>query len=122
MGFFFNPHFYILCRTTFLKLEMYKLNVVWNIFESLNFFSGPALSVKVMTDESGKSKGFGFVSFERHEDAQKAVDEMNGKELNGKQIYVGRAQKKVERQTELKHKFEQMKQDRITDTRVLTFM
>uniref|UniRef100_H0WXC3 Poly(A) binding protein cytoplasmic 1 n=1 Tax=Otolemur garnettii TaxID=30611 RepID=H0WXC3_OTOGA len=70
---------------------------------------GPALSVKVMTDESGKSKGFGFVSFERHEDAQ-----MNGKELNGKQIYVGRAQKKVERQTELKRKFEQMKQDRIT--------
>ncbi|WP_289490139.1 hypothetical protein, partial [Klebsiella pneumoniae] len=64
--------------------------------------------------ESGKSKGFGFVSFERHEDAQKAVDEMNGKELNGKQIYVGRAQKKVERQTELKRKFEQMKQDRIT--------
>ncbi|XP_006869372.1 PREDICTED: polyadenylate-binding protein 1-like isoform X1 [Chrysochloris asiatica] len=75
---------------------------------------GPALSVKVMTDESGKSKGFGFVSFERHEDAQKAVDEMNGKELNGKQIYVGRAQKKVERQTELNRKFEQMKQDRIT--------
>ncbi|XP_053435687.1 polyadenylate-binding protein 1-like [Nycticebus coucang] len=75
---------------------------------------GPALSVKVMTDESGKSKGFGFVSFERHECAQKAVDEMNGKELNGKQIYVGRAQKKVERETELKRKFEQMKQDRIT--------
>ncbi|KAH0519017.1 Polyadenylate-binding protein 1 [Microtus ochrogaster] len=80
---------------------------------------GPALSVKVMTDESGKSKGFGFVSFERHEDAQKAVDEMNGKELNGKQIYVGRAQKKVERQTELKRKFEQMKQDRITRYQVM---
>lgn len=43
-----------------------------------------------------------------------AVDEMNGKELNGKLIYVGRAQKKVERQTELKRKFEQMKQDRMT--------
>ncbi|MGH0166353.1 UNVERIFIED_CONTAM: hypothetical protein FKN15_066774 [Acipenser sinensis] len=76
--------------------------------------SGPALSIRVMTDDSGKSKGFGFVSFERHEDAQKAVDEMNGKEVNGKQIYVGRAQKKVERQTELKRKFEQMKQDRMT--------
>ncbi|KAM4027634.1 polyadenylate-binding protein 1 [Anomaloglossus baeobatrachus] len=75
---------------------------------------GPALSVKVMTDETGKSKGFGFVSFERHEDAQKAVDDMNGKDMNGKAIYVGRAQKKVERQTELKRKFEQMKQDRIT--------
>uniref|UniRef100_A0A669DSX9 Polyadenylate-binding protein n=2 Tax=Oreochromis TaxID=8139 RepID=A0A669DSX9_ORENI len=75
---------------------------------------GPALSIRVMTDESGKSKGFGFVSFERHEDAQKAVDEMNGKELNGRQVYVGRAQKKGERQNELKRKFEQMKQDRMT--------
>uniref|UniRef100_A0A3Q0SKM2 Polyadenylate-binding protein n=1 Tax=Amphilophus citrinellus TaxID=61819 RepID=A0A3Q0SKM2_AMPCI len=75
---------------------------------------GNAMSIRVMTDESGKSRGFGFVSFERHEDAQKAVDEMNGKELNGKLIYVGRAQKKVERQTELKRKFEQMKQDRMT--------
>ncbi|XP_050986817.1 polyadenylate-binding protein 1A isoform X1 [Labeo rohita] len=75
---------------------------------------GPALSIRVMTDDSGKSKGFGFVSFERHEDAQRAVDEMNGKELNGKQVYVGRAQKKGERQTELKRKFEQMKQDRMT--------
>ena len=36
------------------------------------------LSVKVMTHEGGKSEGFGFVSFERHEDAQKAVDEING--------------------------------------------
>lgn len=32
---------------------------------------GPALSIRVMTDDTGKSKGFGFVSFERHEDAQK---------------------------------------------------
>uniref|UniRef100_A0A8C5FWL1 Polyadenylate-binding protein n=1 Tax=Gadus morhua TaxID=8049 RepID=A0A8C5FWL1_GADMO len=61
-----------------------------------------------------KSKGFGFISFERHEDAQKAVDDMNGKELNGRQVYVGRAQKKGERQNELKRKFEQMKQDRMT--------
>uniref|UniRef100_A0A673HIU0 Polyadenylate-binding protein n=1 Tax=Sinocyclocheilus rhinocerous TaxID=307959 RepID=A0A673HIU0_9TELE len=75
---------------------------------------GTAMSIRVMTDENGKSRGFGFVSFERHEDAQRAVDEMNGKELNGKLMYVGRAQKKVERQTELKRKFEQMKQDRMT--------
>ncbi|XP_043830569.1 polyadenylate-binding protein 1-like [Dromiciops gliroides] len=73
---------------------------------------GPALSVKVMTDDCGRSKGFGFVSFQRHEDAQQAVEGMNGKELNGKKIYVGRAQKKRERQTELKRRFEQMKQDR----------
>uniref|UniRef100_A0A2K6SS67 RRM domain-containing protein n=1 Tax=Saimiri boliviensis boliviensis TaxID=39432 RepID=A0A2K6SS67_SAIBB len=70
---------------------------------------GPVLSVKVMTDASGKSRGFGFVNFERHENAQKAVDEMNGKELNGKRIYVARAQRKGERQTKLK-----MKRDNIT--------
>ncbi|KAK1784200.1 hypothetical protein P4O66_020687 [Electrophorus voltai] len=75
---------------------------------------GQTLSTRVMTDESGKSKGFGFVNFERHEDAQRAVDEINGKELNGKQLYVTRAQKKGERQTELKRKFEQMKQDGMT--------
>uniref|UniRef100_A0AAY4ACC4 Polyadenylate-binding protein n=1 Tax=Denticeps clupeoides TaxID=299321 RepID=A0AAY4ACC4_9TELE len=77
-------------------------------------FGKYALSIRVMTDENGKSKGFGFVSFERHADAQKAVDDMNGKELNGKLVYVGRAQKRVERQTELKRRFEQMKQDRLT--------
>ncbi|XP_031431953.1 polyadenylate-binding protein 1A isoform X2 [Clupea harengus] len=75
---------------------------------------GPALSIRVMMDDVNRSKGFGFVSFERHEDAQRAVDEMNGKEMNGKLVYVGRAQKKMERQTELKRKFEQMKQDRMT--------
>ncbi|XP_036019935.1 polyadenylate-binding protein 4 isoform X10 [Mus musculus] len=67
-----------------------------------------------MRDSSGKSKGFGFVSYEKHEDANKAVEEMNGKEMSGKAIFVGRAQKKVERQAELKRKFEQLKQERIS--------
>ncbi|XP_020036438.1 polyadenylate-binding protein 4 isoform X7 [Castor canadensis] len=75
---------------------------------------GKTLSVKVMRDTSGKSKGFGFVSYEKHEDANKAVEEMNGKEISGKIIFVGRAQKKVERQAELKRKFEQLKQERIS--------
>ncbi|KAF6110497.1 poly(A) binding protein cytoplasmic 4 [Phyllostomus discolor] len=75
---------------------------------------GKTLSVKVMRDPNGKSKGFGFVSYEKHEDANKAVEEMNGKEISGKVIFVGRAQKKVERQAELKRKFEQLKQERIS--------
>ncbi|KAH0631070.1 hypothetical protein JD844_005159 [Phrynosoma platyrhinos] len=76
--------------------------------------TGKTLSVKVMTDPTGKSKGFGFVSFEKHEEANKAVEEMNGKDINGKMVFVGRAQKKVERQAELKRKFEQLKQERIS--------
>uniref|UniRef100_A0A3P9LAB9 Polyadenylate-binding protein n=1 Tax=Oryzias latipes TaxID=8090 RepID=A0A3P9LAB9_ORYLA len=75
---------------------------------------GKTLSVKVMTDSSGKSRGFGFVSFEKHEDANKAVEEINGTELNGKTVFVGRAQKKMERQAELKRKFELLKQERIS--------
>ncbi|XP_013928311.1 PREDICTED: polyadenylate-binding protein 4 isoform X3 [Thamnophis sirtalis] len=75
---------------------------------------GKTLSVKVMTDPAGKSKGFGFVSFEKHEEASKAVEEMNGKDFNGKIVFVGRAQKKVERQAELKRRFEQLKQERIS--------
>nr|XP_032815369.1 polyadenylate-binding protein 1-like isoform X1 [Petromyzon marinus] len=75
---------------------------------------GKALSVCVMSDECGKSRGFGFVSFEQHEDAQRAVNEMNGKELNGRTVFVGRAQKKGERQAELKRKFEMLKQERIS--------
>nr|XP_019951641.1 PREDICTED: embryonic polyadenylate-binding protein A-like isoform X1 [Paralichthys olivaceus] len=74
---------------------------------------GRTLSVRVMKDERGRSRGFGFVNYANHEDARKAVDEMNGKELNGKTIYVGRAQKRLERQGELKRKFDQIKQDRI---------
>ncbi|XP_043944915.1 embryonic polyadenylate-binding protein-like [Protopterus annectens] len=75
---------------------------------------GRTLSVKVMIDEKGRSKGFGFVNFENHEDAQKAVAEMNGKEINGRVVYAGRAQKRIERQCELKRKFDQLKQERFS--------
>lgn len=45
---------------------------------------------------------------------------MNGKELNGRVLYVGRAQKRLERQGELKRKFEQIKQERIQRYQVRT--
>ncbi|KAE8293606.1 Embryonic polyadenylate-binding protein [Larimichthys crocea] len=83
-----------------------KLKEVFSAF-------GRTLSVRVMKDERGCSRGFGFVNYANHEDAQKAVAEMNGKEINGKTVYVGRAQKRLERQGELKRKFDQIKQDRI---------
>lgn len=43
-----------------------------------------------------------------------AVMDMNGKEVSGRLLYAGRAQKRVERQNELKRRFQQMKQDRLT--------
>lgn len=75
---------------------------------------GKITSHKVMSKDDGKSRGFGFVAFESAEAAEAAVEELNGKELGeGKTLYVGRAQKKAERQMELKRKFEQLKIERL---------
>ncbi|KTF86268.1 hypothetical protein cypCar_00046408 [Cyprinus carpio] len=79
---------------------------------------GPTLSVRVMTDEKGNSRGFGFASFEKHSDARRAVEELNQTELSGRKVFVGRAQKRRERQTELKRRFEQIQQERITRCQV----
>merc|ERR1719192_1150518 len=59
-----------------------------------------------------KNKGYGFVSFQDSESAQKAVEELNGTEMFGKTLYVGRAQKKAERQQELRKKFDLLKVER----------
>merc|ERR1712173_557823 len=76
---------------------------------------GKITSLKLMkSDDDEKNKGFGFVSFEDAETAESACAELNGTEGHGKTIYVGRAQKKAERQMELKKKFEQMKLERMT--------
>ncbi|XP_015587756.1 polyadenylate-binding protein 1 isoform X2 [Cephus cinctus] len=76
---------------------------------------GTITSHKVMSKDDGKSRGFGFVAFEDPDAAEQAVNELNGKEVaEGKCMYVGRAQKKAERQQELKRKFEQLKIERLT--------
>jgi len=74
---------------------------------------GKISSVKVMKSDDGKSKGFGFVSFESPEEAMNACEELNGQDLDGKTVFVGRAQKKAERQAELKKKFEALKMERL---------
>lgn len=67
---------------------------------------GKTTNITIMADDNGKSKGFGFANFENPDSAKNAVESENGKLFHGKQIYVGRAQKKIEREAELKHTFE----------------
>ncbi|KAI8967589.1 hypothetical protein BDF20DRAFT_900199 [Mycotypha africana] len=107
------------------KIEQYRAkftNVyVKNLDESVDdeklkeMFSkyGPITSAVIQKDEEGKSKGFGFVNFENHEEAQKAVDELNETEQNGKTLYVARAQKKSEREEELRKQYEQAKLEKL---------
>ncbi|CAH1420342.1 polyadenylate-binding protein 2 [Lactuca sativa] len=68
---------------------------------------GTVTSAVVMRDAEGNSKCFGFVNFENAEDAGKAVEGLNGQKFDNKEWYVGKAQKKYEREQELKQRFEQ---------------
>lgn len=77
---------------------------------------GEISSVSLAKEEDGKSKCFGFINFTDHDAAQKCVDEMNGKELGEdkegsekKVLFCGRAQKKSERERQLRDKFEAMR-------------
>ncbi len=65
-----------------------------------DFFAsvGPVKSAKVIIDrDSNRSKGFGFVEYEDEANNQKAVDQLNGKDLDGRPITVSLARPREER-------------------------
>nr|XP_018461523.1 PREDICTED: polyadenylate-binding protein 4 [Raphanus sativus] len=68
---------------------------------------GGISSAVVMRDGDGRSRCFGFVNFENAEDAARAVEALNGKKFDDKEWYVGKAQKKSERELELSRRYEQ---------------
>ncbi|MFH0819527.1 MAG: RNA-binding protein [bacterium] len=54
--------------------------------------AGAVESVTIIIDKmSGRSKGFGFVEMTSDEEAQKAIEMLNGKELDGRTITVNEA-------------------------------
>ena len=56
---------------------------------------GEITEAKVVTDrDTGRSRGFGFVTFARDEDAKTAISKMDGTSLDGKTIKVNEAQAK----------------------------
>ena len=67
---------------------------------------GEITSATLSHDQEGKSRGFGFVNYSTHESAQAAVEEMNEKDIKSQKLYVGRAQKKHEREEELRKQYE----------------
>jgi cold-inducible RNA-binding protein len=59
---------------------------------------GEIVEAKVITDrETGRSRGFGFVTFAGDEGAISAVSEMNGAQLDGRTIRVNEAENQVQR-------------------------
>lgn len=60
--------------------------------------AGTVESATVITDrDSGRSKGFGFVEMATDEEAAKAVETLNGKEVDGRTIVVNEARPKEDR-------------------------
>jgi polyadenylate-binding protein len=70
---------------------------------------GEITSHIIKRKEDGTSLGFGFVNFANVDSARNAVEEMNGAEIKGTKIFVSRAQKKAEREAQLKRQFEERK-------------
>jgi len=59
---------------------------------------GTVESVMIITDRhTGYSKGFGFVEMASDEEAQSAIESLNEKEINGRNLRVNEAREKEER-------------------------
>ena len=60
--------------------------------------AGTVESASVITDKmSGRSRGFGFVEMSTDEEAQKAVEVLNGQEVDGRKVTVNEARPMTER-------------------------
>lgn len=74
----------------------YRMND--NDLEELFSKFGAVKSAKIITDrETGRSKGFGFVEMENASAGNEAIEELNGKEAEGRTLRVNEARPREER-------------------------
>ena len=58
--------------------------------------AGEVVSAKIIMDrDTGRSKGFGFIEMSDKNDGIKAISQLNGQEVNGRNIKVNEAQQKA---------------------------
>ncbi len=83
-------------------MNIYVGNLVFDVSESdlREAFEqfGEITEVRLIMDKySGKSKGFGFIEMPSKDEAEKAIEEMNGKEFKGRALSVNEAKPKTDR-------------------------
>ena len=79
--------------------QLFVGGIAWGTTEEglKSFFEaiGEVEKVRIITDrDTNRSKGFGFVTMAAEEDATKAIDELDGKELDGRSLRVNQSVKK----------------------------
>lgn len=79
---------------------------------------GEITSVIVMKDESGKSKGFGFVCYSTPEEATNAINEMHQRIVESKPLYVALAQNRDVRRNQLSQQMQVRNQMRLQQAAV----
>jgi RNA recognition motif-containing protein len=82
-------------------MKLYVGNLPWSVtdesLESLFAGIGPVTSANVVVDrETGRSRGFGFVEMDRA-DARRAMQELNGHEIDSRALKVNEANDKPRR-------------------------
>jgi len=77
-------------------MNLYVGNISYEMSEDdlSNTFAeyGEVTSVKIIKDKfTGRSRGFGFVEINSEDGSKKAIEELNGKEIQGRQLVVNEA-------------------------------
>ena len=83
-------------------MNIYVGNISWQLTEEdlTTAFAeyGTVDSAKIITDrETGRSKGFGFVEMSDSGAAEKAIEGLNGKELDGRAMKVNESKPREDR-------------------------
>ncbi|OGD56946.1 RNA-binding protein [Candidatus Berkelbacteria bacterium RBG_13_40_8] len=84
------------------KNKLYVGNLPYSVndesLKQLFAASGEVVEAKVIVDKfSGRSKGFGFVTMADEKAAQKAIEDVNGKDVEGRPVVVNVARPMRER-------------------------
>lgn len=80
-------------------MNIYVGNISWNLSDQdlANLFApfGEVTSAKIVTDKfTQRSKGFGFVEMANNEEAQAAIAQLNGSEVDGRNLVVNESHPK----------------------------
>lgn len=116
---FFKPKEQRTERNKFTNVFVKNIPLNWSKEQFVQLFMnyGNVTSNLLVIDQNGVSKGFGFINYSSPEEANKAIAALHDKQVGtevDKKLFVSRAQKKSERERELRTRFERLKLQRQT--------